>query len=319
MKIIILFIFFSFPLFGIGARPLGMGGAFVATADDIHSIFYNPAGIATINGPQASSMRVLNNRDDDSINFKEWVGFCLEMKEGGLAGSYLHNIEWHGYADLNHNGERDGNDPYLASDDDIFIITLAGYGEGRLRKTAFGVNVKRYSSVLLRSQGIKIGGPGFSKLSKKRSAISFDIGILHNISKNASIGFAIYSLNEEEFDFGNLNIDGNVYYVKIKHPLILTGGISLKLDDKSIVACDLYDVDNINDWYSQKEDDRGQSSVRFGFEREVLPNFVIRLGFGSGFHSAGFGIKTKGIIFDYGVMENRNGLSFHLLSLTIGK
>lgn len=31
---------------GVGVRPLGMGGAFSALADDINAIFYNPAGLA---------------------------------------------------------------------------------------------------------------------------------------------------------------------------------------------------------------------------------------------------------------------------------
>ncbi len=31
---------------GVGVRPLGMGGAFSALADDLNSIFYNPAGLA---------------------------------------------------------------------------------------------------------------------------------------------------------------------------------------------------------------------------------------------------------------------------------
>jgi hypothetical protein len=31
-----------------GARPLGRGGAFVAGADDLNAIYYNPAGVAAI-------------------------------------------------------------------------------------------------------------------------------------------------------------------------------------------------------------------------------------------------------------------------------
>jgi hypothetical protein len=39
------------PLFAqenLGARPMGMGGAFVAMSDDVNAIFINPAGIATV-------------------------------------------------------------------------------------------------------------------------------------------------------------------------------------------------------------------------------------------------------------------------------
>ena len=37
-----------------GARPGGMGGAFIGLADDMNSIFWNPAGLAHIDAPEAS-------------------------------------------------------------------------------------------------------------------------------------------------------------------------------------------------------------------------------------------------------------------------
>lgn len=46
----------EFMAIGIGGRPLGMGGAFVAVANDITSGYYNPAGLANINYPQLSLM-----------------------------------------------------------------------------------------------------------------------------------------------------------------------------------------------------------------------------------------------------------------------
>ena len=41
---------------GMGARALGMGGAFVAVADDANAIYYNPAGLALIDGHDVTSM-----------------------------------------------------------------------------------------------------------------------------------------------------------------------------------------------------------------------------------------------------------------------
>lgn len=41
---------------GVGARPLGMGGCFVALADDIDSIYLNPAGLANLKSWQLTSM-----------------------------------------------------------------------------------------------------------------------------------------------------------------------------------------------------------------------------------------------------------------------
>ncbi|MEW6481559.1 MAG: hypothetical protein AB1397_00885, partial [bacterium] len=191
MKKIILFVaIFSFHLWAIGARPLSMGNAFVAVADDIHSIFYNPAGIANIKAMEATSMRVLNNRD--SMNFKEWIAMSNEMKEGGMGGGYIHRVDWEGYVDLDKDGKKDDNEPHLALDNDIAIFTIGGYGQGMLKKTSFGVNIRRYASSLMRSCGIEIGGAKFSELGKKQSKVGVDIGILHNFNKNISFGFAIY-------------------------------------------------------------------------------------------------------------------------------
>ncbi|MBI5699937.1 PorV/PorQ family protein [Candidatus Saganbacteria bacterium] len=41
---------------GGGARPLGMGEAYVAQADDISAMYYNPAGLAQLNFPEVLSL-----------------------------------------------------------------------------------------------------------------------------------------------------------------------------------------------------------------------------------------------------------------------
>lgn len=46
----------EFMVLGVGGRALGMGGAFVAIANDVTSGYYNPAGLANINYPQLSLM-----------------------------------------------------------------------------------------------------------------------------------------------------------------------------------------------------------------------------------------------------------------------
>lgn len=38
----------AFALQGVGARPMGMGGAFAGLADDLESIYYNPAGLGNL-------------------------------------------------------------------------------------------------------------------------------------------------------------------------------------------------------------------------------------------------------------------------------
>ena len=41
---------------GVGARPLAMGGSFVAVADDVTATYWNPAGIAQLERSGFSAM-----------------------------------------------------------------------------------------------------------------------------------------------------------------------------------------------------------------------------------------------------------------------
>ncbi|MEW6227225.1 MAG: UPF0164 family protein [Bacillota bacterium] len=41
---------------GMGARALGMGGAFIAVADDACTVYYNPAGLALLEGRHVTSL-----------------------------------------------------------------------------------------------------------------------------------------------------------------------------------------------------------------------------------------------------------------------
>ncbi|HKQ20021.1 MAG TPA: PorV/PorQ family protein [Candidatus Eisenbacteria bacterium] len=47
---------FAFLKLGVGARPMGMGSAYVAIADDATATYWNPAGLASLNGTQITAM-----------------------------------------------------------------------------------------------------------------------------------------------------------------------------------------------------------------------------------------------------------------------
>jgi hypothetical protein len=56
--------------FGIGARPTGMGSAFVALADDANAMFLNPAGLGTQKSWKLSSM------NSNFLNEYQYTMFC---------------------------------------------------------------------------------------------------------------------------------------------------------------------------------------------------------------------------------------------------
>ncbi|OGC23137.1 hypothetical protein A2291_00450 [candidate division WOR-1 bacterium RIFOXYB2_FULL_42_35] len=73
----------------VGARPLGMGKAYVALADDINSVFINPAGLSKIDNWQATSMQ---GKFISEVNYLDFAGayptyfgnFCI-----GYVGSNI--------------------------------------------------------------------------------------------------------------------------------------------------------------------------------------------------------------------------------------
>lgn len=66
---------------GVGVRPLGMGGAFVALADDESATLYNPAGLAYLAAPQISSFY---ERRFGASNYLSALG-ALPRIGGGLS------------------------------------------------------------------------------------------------------------------------------------------------------------------------------------------------------------------------------------------
>ena len=72
---------------GVGARAIGMGEAYVAQADDVSSLYWNPAGLALMQERQASFMYDQMVQESKFQNAN--IGIPLE--NGGIGGglSYL--------------------------------------------------------------------------------------------------------------------------------------------------------------------------------------------------------------------------------------
>lgn len=99
----------AFLKIGVGARPIGMGSAFAAVADDISAVHWNPAGLAQLRSREAGAMDA-RLFEDTRLDF---VGYAHPLKQGTLAVSSVYlsqgSIEGRGA-----NRERLGS--YQASD-----------------------------------------------------------------------------------------------------------------------------------------------------------------------------------------------------------
>jgi hypothetical protein len=138
----------------LGARPMGMGGAFVGLADDVNSIFVNPAGVASI--PQESvlvSTRFMEGREYTLI------GGVEQTSLGSLGIGYV--------------GATDPTDPNLSDingdtstkySTQTLYVTMAEDLSKKMRvpenmgDLSLGVNVKFSSRKLAMANGLTSDG-----------------------------------------------------------------------------------------------------------------------------------------------------------------
>ena len=75
----------AFLKIGVGSRAIGMGGAFAATATDISAMYWNPAGLATLNGNEATFNHVGWFAD---VQY-DFAGVALSLSEFGTLGAFV--------------------------------------------------------------------------------------------------------------------------------------------------------------------------------------------------------------------------------------
>src|ERR1700689_2585823 len=73
---------------GPGARPVGMGEAFTGVADDIHAIYWNPAGLGTLKSPEMTGMHM---QYFQNIQY-EFAAFAYPTQRFGTFGFAVTNL-----------------------------------------------------------------------------------------------------------------------------------------------------------------------------------------------------------------------------------
>ncbi len=146
---------FSLPIdLQIGARPQGMGGAFVAMVDDVNAVYWNPAGLTQMKTFEAAFMHVAPfSIGEASIDFSS---FAIPTSQTGAFG-----ISWiHQGAEL----EEGRGQTYKKSDmnENTFVLSLARKFTPDM---SLGLNIKR-----LKIDSDVGGGGGFG----------YDLGLLYN-------------------------------------------------------------------------------------------------------------------------------------------
>src|ERR1017187_7572860 len=115
---------------GVGARAIGMGEAYTAQADDVSSLYWNPAGLALMQERQASFMY---DKGYQGMSFQNAnVGIPLE---NGAIGGNLSYLSYGTISGYNQDGASIGNQSAYSG---VGTVGAAWLGN----QWSAGVNVK---------------------------------------------------------------------------------------------------------------------------------------------------------------------------------
>lgn len=281
----------------VGARPLAMGGAFVAVADDANAVYWNPAGLTQIEGLQGTAMYTVNNREE--INYQEFLGFAQTLKNLSIGISYIHSIP----------------DREYDEDPGVFWEKLTHdqkwYGFSVAKKlnenSSVGVTVRQYKEELKDEYWDNVSG--YDKASATGNVIAIDLGYLYKIDEKVSIGLLVQDINEPKVEFKYQGVKVG----EIEHLRNIRPGIAYKPDEKTTIAMDIY-------YFTLKDADdpeaKGQSDVRMGIEWVANENLALRAGmYGDAFNTIGFGYKKNDFQIDYALL-NGGGRGVHFVSMS---
>ncbi|MFC1712049.1 PorV/PorQ family protein [Candidatus Poribacteria bacterium] len=270
---------------GIGVRPISMGKAFVAIADDAHAGYWNPAGLAILNTAQFGAMysNPVNYDLIGGAGVKDIGYHTISLAYPAGFGSFGLNVAYLSVGDIFVVEDASGPTGDTFSDKEYGII--ASYATSIAEQIHLGTNIKFVHQSLQDEDG---------------SGLGLDLGALYQPLYNLTFGLMLQDLVEPKIQ---LLEDGEEYSIPRKIRL----GMSYKLmDDKVLLAAG---VDKAS----------GRSpKLHLGTEVEPMKDLDLRVGYttDSGEVSAGIGVRVSAIQLDYGFGFLKLG-STHRVSITV--
>jgi len=266
----------------VGARPYGMGLAFVAVADDANATYWNPAGLLQLERREITFMRNMNARK--WVNYQDYFAYAQPLDESSAIGiSYIAKDQGIGYL-----GEADTwtQTWYWLS----YARRLAG-------NTAVGINVRTIN------ESLRL--PGMSA----ETDLGVDVALFHRIDESATVGLLVQNANEPETTIRSAS--GEIIASNIQN---WRPGIALHPDPTLTISASMYDALNKADGLArhirvgvEKLVDRGESRYlvyRVGYQGLILLDAIdeaIAKGWtlGLGYGAEGFRVDAALLMHDF--------------------
>jgi hypothetical protein len=297
---------------GVGARALGMGGAYVAGSGDATYGYWNPAGLARLTYPDLAAMH--SERFAGVVNY-DYASLAVPFrKTEGLAFSVIRlgvdDIPFSAIPrpDLredttftDESGNLHVNRPYIDHyvSDAEYAFYLS-YGKQHNRKMAFGANAKFVHK-----------GVG----DNSAWGIGFDIGALWNPWHQLKVGANIQDVTTTllAWDTGTTELISPTFKAGVSYPFMLPF-----IKSRLLVAGDVDTRFEGREFASQLHVGLVSMDFRLGAELNFRNIIALRLGRDDlGYFTAGAGLILPRLNIDYAFMNHTDLKETHRVSLRI--
>ena len=248
--------FAAFNNIGVGARPLGLGGAFVALADDSNAANYNAAGLGYINAAQVGATRA--QRFNGLVTYNSISGIIPFGRIGSIGASL----------------------GILAEDSEIYqeqTVSIS-YGNAILKQLAIGANLKLFGTAFDEANEFVVENPYFGQTSS--SAVSFDFGVMAKPFQSLSLGASVENVlpaNTSTADTSVFDVDPDTV------PLNIRAGLAYRLESIAEMSAQGAAVSNLlkgSLGTFEVVSRNGAIYIRTGVEVWVNKSIAVRGGYG---------------------------------------
>jgi hypothetical protein len=280
----------SFEPLSVGARAAGMADAVTATADDVYSTYYNPAGLVKLKRPELGTnyARLFAGLSDNSQISRGFVGYAQPLGEqgkyGSLAADYitlvlpgLYQEETYGLSYACPLGKR---------------WNLGGTAK-LLKKT---IGTDSYSNNAVNSlSGASSGQPDpILANGRGKTQGAFDLGLQYQMTEKYVLGAVVRNLNEPNMALGNDTDPA---------PRFMAVGAARKTKRSTLSV-------EAGQWKAV----RNQYQMNFGVEQWLGDNIGLRAGYAFGsqeYSMASFGASYRfsGFEIDYAMNTPIQGVA----------
>ena len=241
----------TFNNIGVGARPLGLGGAFVALADDNNAADYNAAGLGYMDGIHLSATHAQRFRGLITYNALSGV---IPLGRMGAIGA--------GVGDL-------------AEDSEVYheqTVRLS-YGNALFEQFAIGANLKLFRTSFDATNEFVAENPYFVKTSS--SAVSFDLGVIAKPVQSLSLGASVENLLPANMSISDTQTD--------PVPLNIRAGLAYRLASIAEISAQGAAVSNLlrgSLGSFEVASRNGEIYIRTGMEVWLNKSIAVRGGYG---------------------------------------